>query len=106
MNATWEIRDALLLAFEELAAYGVLTVPAATGETAQVRFELARALMATAPFGLGSYAFWLESDEHLLAAGHRPPLYTSGPEVDVALAAALAHQGYDIEALDGIEEAA
>lgn len=106
MNATWEIRDALLLAFEELSAYGVLTVPAATGETAQVRFELARALMATAPFGLGSYAFWLESDEHLLAAGHRPPLYTSGPEVDVALAAALAHQGYDIEALDGIEEAA
>jgi hypothetical protein len=106
VNATWEIRDALLLAFEELSAYGVLTVPAATGETAQVRFELARALMATAPFGLGSYAFWLESDEHLLAAGHRPPLYTSGPEVDVALAAALAHQGYDIEALDDIEEAA
>jgi hypothetical protein len=106
VNATWEIRDALLLAFEELSAYGVLTVPAATGETAQVRFELARALMATAPFGLGSYAFWLESDEHLFAEGHRPPLYTSGPEVDVALAAALAHQGYDIEALDGIEEAA
>jgi hypothetical protein len=106
VNATWEIRDALLLAFEELSSYGVLTVPAATGKTAQVRFELARALMATAPFGLGSYAFWLESDEHLFAEGHRPPLYTSGPEVDIALAAALAHQGYDIEALDGIEEAA
>jgi len=103
VNATWEIRDALLLAFEELSSYGVLTVPAATGETAQVRFELARALMAAAPFGLGSYAFWLESDEHLFAEGHRPPLYTSGPEVDVALAAALAHQGY---ALDVIEEAA
>ena len=103
MNATWDIRDALLLAFEELSSYGVLTVPAATGETAQVRFELARALMAAAPFGLGSYAFWLESDEHLFAEGHRPPLYTSGPEVDVALAAALAHQGY---ALDVIEEAA
>jgi hypothetical protein len=103
VNATWEIRDALLLAFEELSSYGVLTVPAATGETAQVRFALARALMATAPFGLGSYAFWLESDEHLFAEGHRPPLYTSGPEVDIALAAALAHQGY---ALDVIEEAA
>lgn len=103
MNATWGIRDALLLAFDELSSYGVLTVRAATGDTAQVRFELARALMATAPFGLGSYAFWLESDEHLFAEGHRPPLYTSGPEVDIALAAALAHQGY---ALDGIEEAA
>jgi hypothetical protein len=103
VNATWNIRDALLLAIEELSSYGVLTVPAATGETAQIRFELARALMATAPFGLGSYAFWLESDEHLFAEGHRPPLYTSGPEVDIALAAALAHQGY---ALDVIEEAA
>ena len=74
MNATWDIRDALLLAFEELSSYGVLTVPAATGETAQIRFELARALMAMAPFGLGSYAFWLESDEHHFAEGHRPPL--------------------------------
>ena len=72
MNATWNVRDALLLAFEELSSYGVLTVPAATGETAQVRFELARALMAAAPFGLGSYAFWLEADEHLFADG-RPP---------------------------------
>jgi hypothetical protein len=106
VNATWDIRDALLLAFEELSGYGVLTVAAATGETAQVRFELARALMATAPFGLGSYAFWLASDEHHFAEGRRPPLYTSGPEVDIALAAALAHQGYDIEALDAVEEAA
>ena len=103
MNATWHIREALLLAFEELSSYGVLTVPGATGDTAQIRFELARALMATAPFGLGSYAFWLAADEHLFAEGRRPPLYTSGPEVDVALAAALAHQGYDIEA---VEEAA
>lgn len=103
MNATWDIRDALLLAFEELSSYGVLTVPGATGDTAQVRFELARALMAKAPFGLGSYAFWLAVDEHRFAHGGLPPLYTSGPEVDIALAAALAHQGYDIEA---IEEAA
>jgi hypothetical protein len=106
VKATWDIRDALLLAFEELSSYGVLTVPAATGETAQIRFELARALMATAPFGLGSYAFWLDSDEHLFNEGRRPPLYTSGPEVDIALAAALANQGHDIEALDVIGEAA
>ena len=97
MNATWDIRDALLLAFEELSSYGVLTVAAATGEPAQVRFELARALMARAPFGLGSYAFWLDADEPAFADGGRPPLYTSGPEVDIALAAALAHQGYDIQ---------
>jgi len=93
MNTDWSTRDALLLAFAELSGYGVLTVPAATGEVAQVRFELARALMAVAPFGLGSYAFWLAADEHRFADGGAPPIYTSGPEVDVALAAALAHQG-------------
>ena len=49
--------------------------------------------MAVAPFGLGSYAFWLEADEHRFARGGLPPPYTSGPEVDIALAAALAHQG-------------
>jgi hypothetical protein len=89
----WGIRDALLLAFTELSDYGILTVPAATGEVAQVRYELACALMAAAPFGMGSYAFWLEADEHRFADGDTPPIYTSGPEVDVALAAALAHQG-------------
>lgn len=94
MNADWSVRDALLLVFAELSDYGILTVPAATGEPAQVRFELARALMAAAPFGMGSYAFWLGADEHRFADGGAPPIYTSGPEVDVALAAALAHQGY------------
>jgi hypothetical protein len=94
MNTDWSVRDALLLAFAELSDYGVLAVPAATGEVAQVRFELASALMAVAPFGLGSYAFWLEADEHHFADGGAPPIFTSGTEVDVALAAALAHQGH------------
>jgi hypothetical protein len=96
MNPSWDVRDALLIAFEELSSYGVLTVPGATGDTAQVRFELARSLMAVAPFGLGSYAFWLAVDEHRFADGGMPPIYTSGPEVDIALAAALAHQGYPL----------
>jgi hypothetical protein len=94
VNATWDVRDALLLAFEELSSYGVLTVAGATGDTAQVRLELARSLVAVAPFGLGSYVFWLHADEHHFADGAMPPLYTSGPEVDIALTAALDHQGY------------
>jgi hypothetical protein len=93
MTTDWSVRDALLLAFTELSDYGILTVPAATDEVAQVRYELASALMAAAPFGMGSYAFWLEADEHRFADGGTPPIYTSGPEVDIALAAALAHQG-------------
>ena len=94
MNTDWSMRDTMLLAFAELSDYGVLTVPAATGEVAQVRFELACALMAAAPCGMGSYAFWLATDGHLFVDGGAPPIYTSGPEVDVALAAALAHQGF------------
>ena len=66
MNTDWSMRDTMLLAFAELSDYGVLTVHAATGEVAQVRFELACALMAAAPFGMGSYAFWPEADEQLL----------------------------------------
>jgi hypothetical protein len=94
MSATWDARDALLLAFAELEAYGVLTVARATGDAAQVRFGLADALRVAAPHGMGSYAFWLADDEHLFDAGGSPPIFTSGPEVDLALAAALAHQGY------------
>ena len=53
-----------------------------------------RALRARAPDAIGSYAFWLRADERRVRrAAALPPLYTSGVEVDRALAAALAHQG-------------
>lgn len=94
MTATdWTERDALLLAFAELAGYGIATVAGAGGTAAQARWEVLAALRERAPYALGSFVFWLASDEHLFATGGRPPLHTSGAEVDRALAAALVHQG-------------
>ena len=65
----------------------------AAGTAAQARWEILAALRARAPYALGSYVFWLAGDEHLFAGAGRPPLYTSGADVDRALAAALTHQG-------------
>ena len=90
---TFDVRDLLLLVFAELGSYGIATAAAAADDEAGVRADLTRSLREQAPYGLGSYVFWLGADEHLLAGGGMPPLFTSGAEVDVALAAALAHQG-------------
>ena len=93
---TWDARDALLLAFTEIDGYGVLTAPGTPGTAAGVAAALTAALHAVAPHGTGSYAFWLASDEHWFAGGRLPPVHTSGPDVDRALAAALWHQGYEV----------
>lgn len=89
----WNSRDALLLTFAELESYGIATRTAAPGTAAQVRADLAAEVARRAPFGTGSYVFWLRSDAHRFADGGIPPLHTSAPEVDLALAAALDHQG-------------
>ena len=89
----WSTRDALLLAFAELAGYGIATVAGADGTADEARAEIAAAVRARAPHGLGSYVFWLAADERDFAGGDAPPLYTSGPEVERALTAALTHQG-------------
>ena len=85
--------DALLLAFTELESYGIATRADARGTADDVRTGLARELAERAPFGLGSYAFWLHADAHRFADDGIPPLHTSGAEVDRALALALDHQG-------------
>ena len=60
MNETgWTERDALLLAFAELAGYGIVTVAGAAGTAAQARWEILAALRERAPYALGSYVFWL-----------------------------------------------
>ncbi len=64
----WTERDALLLAFAELAGYGIVTVAGAAGTAAQARWEILAALRERAPYALGSYVFWLAGDEHLFAA--------------------------------------
>jgi hypothetical protein len=93
----WTERDALLLAFAELAGYGIATVPGA-GTAARARWEILAALRERSPCALGRYVFWGAGDEHLFAGGGRPPLYTSGADVERALAAALTHQGLRADA--------
>ena len=60
-------------------------------EPEQARAEIAALLRVRAPHGLGSYVFRLRADR--LDAGVPVALYTSGPEVDRAVAAVCAHHG-------------
>jgi hypothetical protein len=84
--------DRLLLAVAELGMYGIEVRGGVADTPARARVELATLLAVRAPHGLGSYAFWLRADEGRLDADGLP-LYTSGPEVDRAAVAALAHHG-------------
>ena len=61
--------DALLLAFAELAGYGIATVAGADGTADEARAEIAAAVRARAPYGLGSHVFWLAADERDFAGG-------------------------------------
>lgn len=91
-----DTRDRLLLAFAELGMYGIEARPAVADVAARARAAIAVQLRQRAPHGLGSYVFWVRAEED------RPgglPLYTSGPEVDRAVAAALTH--HDLECRPG-----
>ena len=85
------VQDRLLLAFAELAMYGIATEEDVHTEPEQARAEIAALLRARSPYGLGSYVFRLRTDE--AGADTGVALYTSGPEVDRAVAAACAHHG-------------
>jgi hypothetical protein len=87
------VRDRLLLAFTELEMYGIDAQEAVDAEPARARAVTAARLRVHAPYGLGSYVFWVQADGCLLDDPAGLPLYTSGPEVDRALVAALAHHG-------------
>jgi hypothetical protein len=87
--------DRLLLAVAELGMYGIEARSGLKTTPGRARVELATLLAARAPHGLGSYVFWLRADEDLLEAAALP-LYTSGPEVDRAVVAALAHHGLTV----------
>ena len=93
MDDRFDVRDALLLAFAELGSLRHRDRRGSGGRRGWCPCRSRPVAARAAPYGLGSYVFWLGADEHLLAGGGMPPLYTSGAEVDVALAAALAHQG-------------
>ena len=84
------VRDRLLLAFTELAMYGVATEEDVHAPPERARAEIAALLRLQSPHGLGSYVFRCRADDRLDTA---VPVYTSGPEVDRAVVAACAHHG-------------
>jgi hypothetical protein len=90
------VGDRLLLAFAELAMYGIATEDDVHTEPEQARAEIAALLRARSPYGLGSYVFRLRTDDGDADTG--VALYTSGPEVDRAVAAACAHHGLAVHA--------
>ena len=88
-------RDRLLLAFANLASYGIETFPAVEGDFESARAQLEAECRAAHPDGLLSYVFWLRSDEAtLFQQGDLPPgcalplFYHSRGEIVHAIAAA------------------
>ena len=67
--------------------------PAVEAAPARARAAITARLRACAPHGLGSYVFWTRADEDRLDDLPGLPLHTSGPEVNRAVVAALAHHG-------------
>jgi hypothetical protein len=89
-------RDRLLLAFANLASYGIAARPAMAGDAA----GLAAELRARHPRGLGSYVFWHHDDDAsfdrtgtLTAA---LTLHCSGDETLRAARAACRQVGVDV----------
>ena len=91
-DLTLGVRDRLLLAFAELGMYGIDAQAAVEVAPARARAAITAGLLARAPHGLGSYVFWTLADEDRWDPAGLP-LYTSGPEVNRAVVAALAHHG-------------
>lgn len=56
-------RDRLLLAFANLASYGITARSAVDGDADAAHREIRAELRAEYPLGRGSYVFWLKSDE-------------------------------------------
>lgn len=84
------LRDKLLLCFADLDSYGVHAWPSVPMGIGQARRYIVTQILREHPEAIGSYVFWVNSDDLLfssggeLIAGRSLPLYHSG--VDVARA--------------------
>ena len=63
ITVTPDLRDRLLLAFTELAMYGIAAEEDVRAEPEQARAEIAALLRVRAPHGLGSYVFRRRADD-------------------------------------------
>jgi len=90
-------RDRLLLAFADLASYGIEAHPALGTDPDTTRMHLRDAILAQYPQATGSYIFWTTPDDHAFDHNgelrHPLTLHHSGAEVARATHASLAQVG-------------
>jgi hypothetical protein len=98
-------RDRLLLAFANLASYGIATRDAYGEHAAETHAAIAADLRLRHPNGLGAYVFWTAPDdaasfdEHGRLTGELP-LHLGGKHTTEAVRTALALAGVEL-AIDG-----
>lgn len=96
-------RDRLLLALTELVQYGVAAAESLPGTADEARERLLVDLWTRAPDALGSYAFWLRTDETCFGPDGTLrgalPLHTSD-DVHEPLQFLLARGGFDVHTSD------
>ena len=66
-------RDRLLLAFANLASYGIATRDAYGEHATEAHAAVAADLRLRHPHGLGAYVFWTATDDAALVRRVRPP---------------------------------
>lgn len=90
-------RDRLLLAFANLASYGIAAHPALASDSLTTRIALHAEILARHPRATGSYIFWTAQDDQAFGPDGelRQPLtlHHSGADVARATDAALAAVG-------------
>ena len=95
-------RDRLLLAFANLASYGIATRDAYGEHATEAHAAVAADLRLRHPHGLGAYVFWTRADDaHFDAYGNLTsdlPLHTGGEGTAAALRTAAALMGIELAA--------
>jgi hypothetical protein len=96
-------RDRLLLAFANLESYGIAARPSLDSGLEAAHADLRASLAERYPNGLGSYVFWLSSNEcRFSPAGEfidraGLPLHCSSPAVIPAVIAGCSGSGIDVD---------
>ena len=98
-------RDRLLLAFANLASYGIASRDAYGDSATEAHAAVAADLRLRQPSGLGAYAFWTATDDADSFDEHgrlieELPLHIGGTRTAEAVRTALALAGVDL-AIDG-----
>jgi hypothetical protein len=98
-------RDRLLLAFANLASYGIASRDAYGEHATEAHAAVAADLRLRHPHGLGAYVFWTQTDDTTAFDAYgrlidELPLHVGGKGTTAAVRTALALEGIEL-AIDG-----